>query len=115
MGLRPTEGWRTATLCEPGKHSGESGELAQAQEERVSNELHLSGMKMPPPNDHDGGWCSARHAAQIAKPQRIRCAPGLGCAWTREFRAWVVLPELRHLGGAAESDILPDSAMASTR
>jgi hypothetical protein len=44
-------------------------ELVQAQEERVSNELQLSGMKKPPLNEHDGCSYTACRAAQTAKPQ----------------------------------------------
>jgi len=36
----------------------------------------------------------------------------LRCARAREFRAWVVLPELMPLSWAAGNDILSDSVLA---
>jgi hypothetical protein len=49
-----TAGWRTATLCDLGRHEGEARELMRAKDERVSKESQLPGMKMPPLNEHGG-------------------------------------------------------------
>jgi len=53
-GTRSPPGWRRAKLCDLGRHDGEAGKLVRAQDERVSKESQLSGMKMPPLNEHDG-------------------------------------------------------------
>jgi hypothetical protein len=54
----------------------ESGELVQAQGKQVSNELQLSGMRMPPPDEHDGASYTAYRPPQIAKPQSFALRHG---------------------------------------
>jgi hypothetical protein len=39
---------------------------------------------------------------------------GSRCAWSGDFRAWVVLPELGRLSFTAESDVMSDSPLALT-
>jgi len=63
-------GWRRAKLCDLGRHAGEARKLVRAQDERVSKELQLSGMKMPPLSDHDG--CSLNAELRSAPAGGVR-------------------------------------------
>jgi hypothetical protein len=62
-------GQRGAKPRDPGKHVAQPDELAQAHDERVSNELRLSAMEMPSLNERDGCSFAACHPAQIVEPQ----------------------------------------------